>query len=46
LPALSKRPVTAKGLNGDKPSTMDKAGVVILGPTFRFDKTNVDNFNF
>ena len=34
------------GLNGDKPYTIGKDGVVILGPAFRFDKTNVDQFNF
>jgi rhamnose transport system substrate-binding protein len=37
---------TVKGLNGDKPYTIGKDSVVILGPAFRFDKTNVDNFNF
>jgi rhamnose transport system substrate-binding protein len=37
---------TVKGLNSDKPYTIGKDGVVILGPAFRFDKTNVDNFNF
>ena len=37
---------TVKGLNGDKPYTIGKDGIVILGPAFRFDKTNVDNFNF
>jgi rhamnose transport system substrate-binding protein len=37
---------TVKGLNGDKPYTIGADGVVILGPAFRFDKTNVDNFNF
>jgi rhamnose transport system substrate-binding protein len=37
---------TVKGLNGDKPYTIGKDGVVILGPAFWFDKTNVDNFNF
>ena len=37
---------TVKGLNGDKPYVIGKDGVVILGPAFRFDKTNVDNFNF
>jgi rhamnose transport system substrate-binding protein len=37
---------TVKGLNGDKPYTIGKDGVVILGPAFRFDSTNVDNFNF
>ena len=37
---------TVKGLNGDKPYTIGKDSVVILGPAFRFDSTNVDNFNF
>jgi len=37
---------TVKGLNGDKPYTIGKDSVVILGPTFRFDKTNVEDFNF
>ena len=37
---------TVKGLNGDKPYTIGKDGVVILGPAFRFDATNVDQFNF
>jgi rhamnose transport system substrate-binding protein len=37
---------TVKGLNDDKPYTIGKDSVVILGPAFRFDKTNVDNFNF
>jgi len=37
---------SVKGLNGDKPYTIGKDGVVVLGPAFRFDKTNVDNFNF
>ena len=37
---------TVKGLNGDKPYTIGKDSVVILGPAFRFDKTNVNDFNF
>ncbi len=37
---------TVKGLNGDKPYTIGKDGVVILGPAFRFDSTNVENINF
>ena len=37
---------TVKGLNGDKAYTIGKDGVVILGPAFRFDSTNVDQFNF
>jgi rhamnose transport system substrate-binding protein len=37
---------TVPSLNGGKPYTIGKDGVVILGPAFRFDKTNVDNFNF
>jgi rhamnose transport system substrate-binding protein len=37
---------TVKGLNGDQPYTIGKDNIVILGPAFRFDSTNVDNFNF
>ena len=37
---------TVKGLNGDKPYTIGKDSIVILGPAFRFDKTNVNDFNF
>ena len=37
---------TVPGLNGDQPYTIGKDSVVILGPAFRFDSTNVDNFNF
>ena len=37
---------TVKGLNDDKPYTIGKDSVVILGPAFRFDKSNVDQFNF
>ena len=37
---------TVTGLNGGKPYTIGPDSVVILGPAFRFDKTNVDNFNF
>ena len=37
---------SVKGLNGDKPYTIGPDGVVILGPAFRFDATNVDQFNF
>ena len=37
---------TVKGLNKDQPYTIGKDSVVILGPAFRFDKTNVDQFNF
>ena len=37
---------TVKGLNDDKPYTIGKDGVVILGPAFRFDSTNVENFDF
>jgi rhamnose transport system substrate-binding protein len=33
---------TVKGLNGDKPYTIGKDSIVILGPAFRFDKTNLD----
>jgi rhamnose transport system substrate-binding protein len=37
---------TVKGLNKDQPYTIGKDSVVILGPAFRFDSTNVDQFNF
>jgi rhamnose transport system substrate-binding protein len=37
---------TVKGLNGDKPYTIGKDSVVILGPAFRFDSTNVNDFDF
>ncbi len=37
---------TVKGLNGDQPYTIGKDGVVVLGPAFRFDSTNVNDFNF
>ena len=33
---------TVKGLNDDKPYTIGKDSIVILGPPFRFDETNVD----
>ena len=46
IPGKEGESFTVKGLNGDKPYTIGKDGVVILGPAFRFDKTNVDNFNF
>jgi rhamnose transport system substrate-binding protein len=35
---------TVPSLNGGKPYTIGKDGVVILGPAFRFDKTNLDVF--
>jgi rhamnose transport system substrate-binding protein len=34
------------GLNNDEPYTIGADSVVILGPAFRFDSTNVDQFNF
>ena len=37
---------TVKGLNGDKPYTIGKDSVVILGPPFEFNKDNVDTFSF
>ena len=37
---------TVKGLNNDKPYTIGKDSIVVLGPAFRFDSTNVENFNF
>ena len=37
---------TVKGFNDDKPYTIGKDSVVILGPPFKFDSTNIDTFNF
>ena len=37
---------TIPSLNGGKPYTIGKDSVVTLGPAFRFDGTNVDQFNF
>ncbi len=37
---------TLPSLNGGKPYTIGADSVVILGPAFRFDKTNVNDFNF
>ena len=37
---------TVPSLNGGKPYTIGPDSVVILGPAFQFDKTNVDQFNF
>jgi rhamnose transport system substrate-binding protein len=37
---------TIPSLNGGKPYTIGADSTVILGPAFRFDKTNVDQFNF
>ena len=37
---------TVKGLNGDQPYTIGPKSVVILGPPYKFDKTNIDQFNF
>jgi rhamnose transport system substrate-binding protein len=37
---------TVPSLNGGNPYTIGKDNVVILGPAFRFDATNVDQFNF
>ena len=37
---------SVKGLNGDKPYTIGKDSIVILGPAFQFDASNVDQFNF
>ncbi len=37
---------TVPGLNDDKPYTIGKDSVVILGPAFRFDATNVNDFDF
>jgi rhamnose transport system substrate-binding protein len=35
---------TVKGLNGDKPYTIGKDGVVVLGPPFVFNKANIDQY--
>ncbi len=37
---------TVPNLNGGKPYTIGKDSTVILGPAFRFDSTNIDQFNF
>jgi len=37
---------TVPSLNEGKPYTIGKDSVVTLGPAFRFDSTNVDQFNF
>ena len=37
---------TVPGLNGDQPYTIGEDSVVILGPAFRFDSTNVNDFDF
>ena len=37
---------TVPGLNNDQPYTIGADSVVILGPAFRFDATNVDQFDF
>ena len=34
------------GLNDDKPYTIGEDSIVILGPAFRFDSTNVNDFDF
>lgn len=37
---------TVPGLNGGQPYTIGPDSVVILGPAFRFDSTNVNDFDF
>jgi rhamnose transport system substrate-binding protein len=37
---------TVTGLNDDQPFTIGADSVVILGPAFRFDSTNVNDFDF
>jgi rhamnose transport system substrate-binding protein len=37
---------TVPGLNNDQPYTIGPKSVVILGPPFKFDATNVDQFDF
>jgi rhamnose transport system substrate-binding protein len=34
------------GLNNDQPYTIEADSIVTLGPAFRFDETNVDQFDF
>jgi rhamnose transport system substrate-binding protein len=34
------------GLNGDQPYTIGENSVVVMGPAFRFDSTNIDDFDF
>ena len=34
------------GLNGDQPYTIGPDSVVVMGPAFRFDETNIDDFDF
>jgi len=38
--------VPDKNLNKGQPYTIGKDSIVVLGPAYRFDKTNVNNFNF
>jgi rhamnose transport system substrate-binding protein len=37
---------TVPSLNGGAPYTIGADGVVILGPAYRFDETNVNDFDF
>jgi len=37
---------TVPSLNNGQPYTIGKDSIVVLGPAFRFDSTNVDQFNF
>jgi rhamnose transport system substrate-binding protein len=37
---------TVTGLNDGKPYTIGKDSIVVLGPAYRFDSTNVNDFNF
>ncbi len=37
---------TVTGLNDDQPYTIGPDSIVILGPAFRFDSTNVNDFDF
>ena len=41
-PARKARPSRSRASTATQPYTIGKDSVVILGPAFRFDKTNVD----
>lgn len=46
LKGVAGETFTVPGLNGGKPYTIGADGVVIMGPAFRFDATNIDQFHF
>ena len=37
---------TIPGLNDGKPYTIGPDGVIVLGPVFRFDESNIDQFDY